>query len=84
MKSAVLQSKDPNLLARMATDIKLHTGRHFDNTVIDPFSVFCYLHTWSLLNPGFYIKEQRLELDDVYRTTITEANYISVLTKILE
>lgn len=82
MLNAVITSKDPWLLARLATDIEIHTGLGFDHHDLTPFTNEKYLHTWCVGHPMFH--DEAYRFIEVYSFTLTESNYLSTLEKILE
>lgn len=85
MQYTVVHSKDPYLLARLATDLQMSGVKVDDwHEYGDPFSQDCF---WK------YIKKEGKTIEfhthhcigyDCYRPVLTSRNYIKVLTQILE
>ena len=82
MKYSVVHSNDPWLLARLATDFELITGLQTDDRdELNPFFGDKYWACDSVATPYFLNHEG---VFDPVRYELTDENYISVLTKILE
>ena len=86
MKYTVVHSKDPYMLARLATDLQMSLNRimcEVDGLTDTPFlDGKEWLCLYSNRRIGFYTHDCRDE--DERRFSITEDNYIKVLTQILE
>jgi hypothetical protein len=84
MKYTVVHSKDPYLLARLATDLQMSGERvECDEINLTPFNKGVkYLHTWAN-NPAIFSRGRK-RIIPVIRLWLTTRNYIKVLTQILE
>ena len=82
MQYTVVHSKDPYLLARLATDLQME-NKKFTPAFEDPFMPdkewMCIYKTMTI---GFYSHDCRAEI--IIRHELTSRNYIKVLTQILE
>lgn len=84
MQYAVVHSKDPYLLARLATDLQMEGGSiDCHEKELTPFDKDVkYLHTWANCQAHFSRSMERYI--PVIRLWLTSRNYIKVLTQILE
>jgi len=86
MQYTVVHSKDPYLLARLATDLQME-GEVNDiawNNYCNPFykSTTRYLHTGD--KEGFQFFSHRIVSEPTIFLELTSRNYIKVLTQILQ
>ena len=83
MQYTVVQSKDPYLLARLATDLQME-GIKADNYNWDKQHPFTYQFEWAELIRDEINFHNHECFGEPIRHELTSRNYISVLTKILE
>jgi len=85
MQYTVVHSKDPYLLARLATDLQMIGVKDKDQDPIDDNQVFIAYYSISFYTgkPAFHFHNDPCNREG--RTVeLTSRNYIKVLTKILE
>ena len=88
MQYTVVHSKDPYLLARLATDLQMEGYIEEEMFESNPFNIGEYwmaIHKVTIFsnNPSFYTMQFKGTLHPIHHE-LTSRNYIKVLTKILE
>ena len=89
MQYTVVHSKDPYLLARLATDLELHGCLNDEewNKINNPFdgtNLINHLHTSDPSGFCFHTHDFDPDVSHDNRHELTSRNYIKVLTQILE
>ena len=86
MQYTVVHSKDPYLLARLATDLQMEGIETTNNYWCQVYNPFSHDEIWMPIYPYkvFEFHPHACKYKDEVRYELTSSNYIKVLTQILE
>ena len=84
MQYTVVHSKDPYLLARLATDITLNTGINCRSSVDSIYNLFADGFEWIEIGSNSFNFHSHKCIGEPIRHELTSRNYIKVLTQILQ